>query len=63
MNPNLQPTFSGGGNIALKIPQFRFVKTIAFYRDTLQLPYLGQRDTSPAGVVYLLSQNEEVQPV
>jgi hypothetical protein len=46
MNPNPQLTFSGGGNIALKIPRFRFAETVAFYRDTLRLPYLGQRDTS-----------------
>lgn len=46
MNPNSQPTFSGGGNIALKIPRFRFAETVAFYRDTLRLPYLGQRGTS-----------------
>lgn len=46
MNPNPQPTFSGGSNIALKIPRFRFAETVAFYRDTLRLPYLGQRDTS-----------------
>ncbi|QZZ19483.1 hypothetical protein J5X98_19250 [Leptothermofonsia sichuanensis E412] len=46
MNPNSQATFSGGSNIALKIPRFRFAETVAFYRDTLRLPYLGQRDTS-----------------
>ncbi len=46
MLPNPQPRFSGGSNIALKIPRFRFAKTVAFYRDTLRLPYLGQRDTS-----------------
>jgi len=46
MNSNHQPIFSGGGNIVLKIPQYRFAETVAFYRDILRLPYLGQRDTS-----------------
>jgi hypothetical protein len=46
MNSTPRPTFSGGGNIALKTPRFRFAETVAFYRDTLRLPYLGQRDTS-----------------
>ncbi|MGQ9873215.1 hypothetical protein [Leptodesmis sp.] len=46
MNSNPQPAFSGGGNIALKIPRFRFAETVVFYRDTLRLPHLGQRDTS-----------------
>lgn len=46
MNPNPQPTFSAGRNIALKVPRFRFLETVAFYRDTLRLPYLGERGTS-----------------
>ncbi|BCJ62512.1 VOC family protein [Micromonospora endophytica] len=37
-----RPTFTGGTNIALKIPKFRFEATVAFYRDTLKLPYLGE---------------------
>lgn len=45
MNPNPQPTFSGGGNIALKIPRFRFAETVAFYRDTLRLPHLDLSST------------------
>ncbi|MER7458831.1 hypothetical protein [Micromonospora sp. NPDC126480] len=36
------PRFTGGTNIALKIPKFRFDATVAFYRDTLRLPDLGE---------------------
>ncbi|HEX6292800.1 MAG TPA: hypothetical protein VFZ66_26685 [Herpetosiphonaceae bacterium] len=36
------PKFTGGANIALKIPKFRFEETLRFYRDTLRLPYLGE---------------------
>ena len=36
------PKFTGGANIALKIPKFRFEETFKFYRDTLRLPYLGE---------------------
>lgn len=46
MNQQYNPQFQAGENIALKIPKYRFTETVAFYRDVLQLPYLGQRDTS-----------------
>lgn len=36
------PQFTGGSNIALKIPKFRFEETLKFYRHTLRLPYLGE---------------------
>ncbi|WP_096190489.1 VOC family protein [Evansella halocellulosilytica] len=33
--------FTGGSNIALKIPKFKYEETVHFYRDVLKLPYLG----------------------
>ncbi|MGH3704143.1 MAG: hypothetical protein ACRDT9_05895 [Agromyces sp.] len=32
------PKFSGGRNIAMKVPPHRYEATVAFYRDVLQLP-------------------------
>ena len=34
------PTFKGGRNIALKLPERDYAATLAFYRDTLGLPVL-----------------------
>ncbi|NIQ39702.1 MAG: hypothetical protein GTN81_14105 [Proteobacteria bacterium] len=36
------PHFKGGRNIAMKIPQHLFDKTVAFYRDTLSLPVVEE---------------------
>lgn len=36
------PTFSGGSNIAIKVPAHTYDATIAFYRDTLALPLLEE---------------------
>lgn len=36
------PRFTGGANIALKIPKFKYQETFEFYHDTLGLPYLGE---------------------
>jgi catechol 2,3-dioxygenase-like lactoylglutathione lyase family enzyme len=33
-----RPRLSGGDNIALKVPKFRFDETLRFYRDVLGLP-------------------------
>lgn len=41
------PNFAGGRNIALKVPAHLFEATVAFYRDTLRLPVLGDEDGSP----------------
>lgn len=41
-----RPRFTGGSDIALKIPRFRFDETVAFYRDVVGLPPLGQDGTS-----------------
>lgn len=40
--------FTGGNNIALKIPNFKYEETVRFYRDVLKLPYLGFKDESHA---------------
>jgi catechol 2,3-dioxygenase-like lactoylglutathione lyase family enzyme len=36
------PSFSGGNNIAIKVPAHTYDQTIAFYRDTLGLPVLEE---------------------
>lgn len=33
--------FTGGTNIALKIPKFKYDETVKFYKDVIKLPYLG----------------------
>ena len=33
--------FSGGKNIAMKVPPHQYDQTVAFYRDTLQLEEIG----------------------
>jgi catechol 2,3-dioxygenase-like lactoylglutathione lyase family enzyme len=38
----MTPTFRGGLNIAMKIPQARFDETLAFYRDVLGLKVTDQ---------------------
>ena len=41
-----RPRFVGGGNIAIKVPRYRFEETIAYYRDVLGLPPLGREGDS-----------------
>jgi catechol 2,3-dioxygenase-like lactoylglutathione lyase family enzyme len=38
--------FVGGNNIALKIPKYKYEETVHFYKEVLQLPYLGFKDGS-----------------
>lgn len=33
--------FTGGNNIALKIPKFKYDETVHFYKEIISLPYLG----------------------
>ncbi|MQP33528.1 hypothetical protein GEO20_16300 [Rhodococcus erythropolis] len=42
---DLDPRFSGGRNITMKIPPHRYDATIKFYREVLHLPEV----TSPSG--------------
>jgi hypothetical protein len=37
MSDNPVPAFSGGRNVAIKVPEHAFEATVAFYRDTLSL--------------------------
>jgi catechol 2,3-dioxygenase-like lactoylglutathione lyase family enzyme len=37
MNENEAPAFTGGRNVAIKVPEHAFEATVAFYRDTLAL--------------------------
>lgn len=32
---------TGGSNIAIKIPKYKYDDTVYFYKETLKLPYLG----------------------
>jgi len=41
-----RPRFTGGGNIAIKVPRYRFEETVAYYRDVLGLPSLGREGDS-----------------
>lgn len=36
------PTFSGGVNIAIKVPLHQYEATVSFYRDTLNLPLVEE---------------------
>jgi hypothetical protein len=42
------PPFSGGVNIAMKLPPHLFDDTLSFYRDTLRLPLVQQDEHSCA---------------
>jgi catechol 2,3-dioxygenase-like lactoylglutathione lyase family enzyme len=41
-----RPQFEGGRNIALKVPRHEFDRTVAFYRDVLGLPVIGEEGAS-----------------
>lgn len=41
MEHSHQAEFTGGTNIALKIPKFKYEETVSFYKDVIKLPYLG----------------------
>lgn len=41
------PQFTGGLNIALKIPKRHYEKTVAFYRDVLQLKLEPRKTSAP----------------
>ena len=43
------PTFSGGINISIKVPLHQYDATIAFYRDTLNLPLVEEE---PEGCIF-----------
>ncbi|XHR28483.1 MAG: VOC family protein [Chthoniobacteraceae bacterium] len=36
------PTFTGGVNVAIKVPLHQYDATVAFYRDTLNLPLVEE---------------------
>ena len=43
------PSFTGGANVALKIPLHKYEETVAFYRDTLNLPLIEEE---PEGCIF-----------
>ena len=48
MTTRNRPQFTGGLNIAIKVPASRYDKTVAFYRDTLGLAVAKEEDDSMA---------------
>jgi catechol 2,3-dioxygenase-like lactoylglutathione lyase family enzyme len=50
----MKPTFSGGPNIAMKVPPHHFETTVAFYRDTLGL---AEIEESKPNVVFQFGAN------
>jgi len=47
------PTFNGGLNIAIKVPLHQYAATVAFYRDTLNLPLVEEE---PEGCIFQFGQ-------
>lgn len=43
------PSFTGGANVALKVPLHKYDETIAFYRETLNLPLIEEE---PEGCIF-----------
>lgn len=48
------PTFTGGTNIAMKVPSHEWEATVGFYRDVLGLTALDPVDTDPPSVRFAL---------
>ncbi|MGY2067049.1 hypothetical protein [Blastococcus sp. SYSU DS0619] len=58
MTDRERPAFAGGNNIAMKVPPHQWAATVAFYRDTLGLPELGNPFTSgPQSVGFAFGPN------
>lgn len=52
------PTFTGGRNIAMKVPPHVWEETVRFYRDTLGLPEIANPyDTGPESVGFEFGAN------
>lgn len=43
------PTFTGGVNIAIKVPLHKYEETVAFYREVLNLPLIEEE---PEGCIF-----------
>ena len=41
-----KPRFSGGSNIAIKIPKYKYADAVRFYKDIIKLPYKGKHNNS-----------------
>jgi hypothetical protein len=46
MSEEQQPTFTGGTNIAMKLPPQLYEQTITFYKDVMRLPMLRREDAT-----------------
>lgn len=40
------PKFSGGNNVAIKIPKHKYAETVHFYKEIVKLPYKGKEGKS-----------------
>ena len=56
------PVFSGGRNIALKVPPHRYEATVGFYRDVLRLPAVSgpTGDATGFGIAGVAGEEAEI---
>jgi catechol 2,3-dioxygenase-like lactoylglutathione lyase family enzyme len=52
-----RPSYSGGRNIAIKVPSHEWEKTVAFYRDILGLPVIDDLPSATPTVVFQFGSN------
>jgi catechol 2,3-dioxygenase-like lactoylglutathione lyase family enzyme len=52
-----KPSYQGGRNIAIKVPPHEWEQTVAFYRDILGLPELGDLPSTTPTVVFQFGSN------
>ena len=57
MSEQLPPDFSGGRNIAMKVPPHQWEATVAFYRDIVGLPTFAHEPTEPPSVGFVFGGN------
>ena len=57
MSEPTPPTFSGGRNIAMKVPPHQWDATVAFYRDTVGLTTFEHEPTTPPSVGFVFGGN------
>jgi hypothetical protein len=52
-----RPNYSGGKNIAIKVPPHEWLDTVAFYRDILGLPVINDQPSATPTVVFQFGSN------
>jgi len=53
-----KPTFSGGRNIAMKVPPHLWEATIQFYRDLLGLDVIEHEPSTPPSIGFVFGANQ-----